>query len=129
MKNKPYFECTVMVIKPNEKGMERIQEEMMDSFTTNVPTDEDGKDAEWYRDLGLPVPEHLEVKNSSMMLSVDLDLEEDEIDITYKKTAIDKSCFAFVEENEKYGCTIYTKNSYELTVKESIEEILEKVYG
>lgn len=129
MKNKPYFKCTVMLIKPNEAGMERIKNEMLEGISPEKPTDENGQDAEWYRNLGLPVPEELNSSPKSTILSVDLELDDDEVDITYKDAVIDISEFAFIEQNEKFGCTLYTKNGYELIVKETIEEIIERVYG
>src|SRR5690625_4954818 len=91
MKNKPYFKCTVMLIKPNEAGMERIKNEMLYAIFPEKLTDENGVYAELYRNRGLSVPEELKSRPKSTILSVDLDLNDDEVDITYKVAVIDIS--------------------------------------
>lgn len=127
MKNKPYFEVTVMEVKPNQKGIDRIYSEMFPD--TSEPTDENGNTAEYYTNLGLPVPDNLKSKSSMSIIGQDLDLELDEIDVTYKKAIIEKSEFSFLEENVKLGSTLYTKSGFEMKIEENLDEIIKRVFG
>lgn len=124
MKNKPYFKYTSISIKPNQKGLDRIYKEMF-------PDDDNEEEhsAQWYRDLGLNVPEHLsEDEDKTKILGLDLELEDDEVDITEKPSFMMKDEVSFVEQNSKIGSTIYTKSGFEVRVKETKEEIINKLF-
>ena len=63
-----FLKLTRVLADVNEKGKRKIEDfvkEKYDFKLENLPTDEEGRTAEWYENLGMPVPEELQGNNNT----------------------------------------------------------------
>jgi hypothetical protein len=101
------LQLTLFSKVPNEKGIAKINK----ANSSKPITDEHGHDAEWYRDLNLPVPK---------------ELEEDDLDVTMSLLLINLDDFSSAVDDEEYT-HVYTKSGVKFDVHETVFEIDEQI--
>lgn len=107
----------------NEEAQKRL-DAFEDEDDYAEPTDENGRNAEWYQDLGLPVPDSLK-RSAQEYLQFDLekDYDEYEVDIT-----ISMKNFVMAVDHEEYGSTVYLSNGNNVEVIEDNSDINAQIW-
>jgi hypothetical protein len=115
------LQLTLFSKVPNEKGIAKINK----ANSSKPITDEHGHDAEWYRDLNLPVPKELEEDG---LVDGDgyINLEEDDLDVTMSLLLINLDDFSSAVDDEEYT-HVYTKSGVKFDVHETVFEINEQI--
>ena len=119
-----YF-ITVTVVSATLK--EEVQKELLklnsEYDVLDNKKDSLGRTAEFYEDLGIPIPEELQSDNEPEIFEV----KKEHYNIIEKKGRVRPSIIDFIVENDDSGCILYTNTDFTITVKESVEEIENKI--
>lgn len=117
-----FIELTVLTVRLKKETSENIK----DSFLNNKKSkDSYGRDAEFYRELGIDPPEELDSieQNEDGTFTVDEgDLETVESPAMFRLDSL-----VFFVAGEKEGSTIYLDIDYKAAVKETVKEIELKI--
>lgn len=108
------------ILTPTEKGQKKLDELNSKSYGQKV--DENGRSAEWYEDLGMPVPDELK-DNSSEDMEVYLTLKDDELSTSYSDTCFNTKYLIAIVDNQDQGSTLYLDGDIEILAKETEAEI------
>jgi hypothetical protein len=110
----------------------RIKKEVKDNITKSFmkgiggggqSKDSYGRDAEFYRDLGIDPPEEFEDNQETSQFKVD----EDDMEKLESPARFRLDSLIFFVAGEKEGSTIYLDIDYRASVKETVEEIEAKI--
>jgi uncharacterized protein YlzI (FlbEa/FlbD family) len=109
---------------PNERGMDKIK-----NITNKKNNKGSEKDAEWYIDMGLPVPE--DINNDIDFVPdengfIEIPLEEDEVDIKVYQMFINAELIDYMIQFDKFT-TLYLSDGTELNVEEKVDDINNKL--
>lgn len=119
-----FIDLTQIVVDVNDKGQEKLDRADL-NFLPNQSknSDEYGRDAEWYREAGLPVPEDLED-----FTTINVTLDGDDYDYKYLNYSCNVECIEGLKEvdaikGDRLVTLITTTSGDEITVAETIEQI------
>lgn len=107
-----------VITVPSEKGEKRIAQ----AKKGGVKTDENGKNADWYEDMGLKIPEHL-LQNDDVDQDGMIFLKDDEFEFDFVDCIVRLDDFSTCIDNQEIGSIIYLKDGSDIWVEETCEEI------
>jgi len=114
---KPIFlSLTSVLPTPTKKGQNKIAKASQGGSLT----DAEGRNAEWFETMNLPIPD--ELKDTNVQNGVVI-LEKDEIEFKFLECGVELSEISCYVDNEEMGCVIYCKDGSELWVDETADEI------
>lgn len=116
---------TVTVVTAKLK--KEIQEKLMklDSGSEFIDDKKDslGRTAQFYRELGIDIPEELQSEEGGKTFEI----KKEHYDIIEKSGKIKPSVIDFMVDNEDFGCILYVDTDFTIAVKETVEEIESKI--
>lgn len=110
-----YLTATKRVL--NESAQKRL-----DEFNYDEPTDSEGRSADWYADMNLPIPKDLK-QSEHIEFDPDTDYDEYEVDVI-----INLEDFTMAVDEEEYGSTIYLKSGHNIFVIQDTEDINAQIW-
>jgi len=122
---------TLTVIKANIK--KETKDKLLDLFNRPLDNiepikDSYGRDADFYKDLGVEPPEEFTIDYE------DEDFEEstfeigkDDYEIVERTGKFRPEIISFIVDNQDTGSTLYIKSDFSISVKETAEEIEQKI--
>lgn len=117
---KQFLLLTEVITVLNEKGEKRLNK----NTSNKTATDENGRDAEWYRELNIRPPKYLEEQESEIDEDGFMKLNDDELEFKFLATIIDSSEFLMATNDEEgFGSTITLKNLFTIKVEEDIDDV------
>lgn len=90
-----------------------------------VLKDEDGRTAEWYMDLGMRVPEHLE--NDEHEEDVFIEFDDEDFEDFHNYTVIPLKNFLFCTDKEFSGSILYLEGNLEIEILQSSREVQQQI--
>lgn len=84
--------------------------------------DEYGRTAEWYEEAGMPVPDDLLEQQDEQE-----EITEEDWDRFTADCYIDPTQIVLMVDNHDEGSTIYFKDKFDITVEETVEEIIKLI--
>lgn len=102
----------------NEEAQKRL-EAFEDEEGYSEPKDENGRNSEWYEDLGLPVPDSLKkLPQDYIQFDLEKDYDSYDVDIT-----INMKEFVMAIDHEEFGSTVYLSDGSNVEVVEDNDDI------
>lgn len=92
--------------------------------------DDYGRDAEFYKELGIDPPEDLyqdEYNDEDNFKEEVFHITKEDYDIIEKTGKFRPEVISFIVDNEDVGSTLYIKTDFTISVKESAEEVEQKI--
>lgn len=121
----PIIRIQSTILTPTEKGQKKLDE--LDSKSYGVEkTDEEGRTAEWFRNMNIKVPPELEEDEPEDM-EVYLTLKDGEISTSYSNTCFNTKYLIAIVDNSDQGSTVYLDGDIEILAKETEAEISELI--
>jgi hypothetical protein len=109
------------------KIKEEVRKKLVDSTKKIIPKvprkDSLGNTPNFYKELGIDPPEDFKEDLENEVFEIkksDYELEE-------KLAKIRPELIEFMVNNEEFGCTLYVSKDFTITVKESVEEVENKI--
>lgn len=102
-----------------------VEDKIKGANNVSIPKDSSGLTKEWYEDMGLPVPEELSGNTYETIESIVV--TKDDFDYKFKDCYIDIVDISILADFYDEGCEITTKNGDVLNVKETSEEVYNKI--
>lgn len=118
-----FITVTVVTAKLKKEVKDKFIELSSKLGVSEPNKDDFGRSAQYYIDLGIDPPEELKQRNSPQSL----DITKEDYDIIEKTGKVKISIITFFVDNEDFGSTIYTDTDFTITVKETSEEIENKI--
>lgn len=117
-----FIELTVVTVRLKKETSDSIKETFLGKKDSK---DSYGRDAEFYRELGIDPPEELDspIENEDGTFNVD----ENDLETIESPAMFRLDSLIFFVAGEKEGSTIYLDIDYRASVKESVKEIGEKI--
>jgi len=112
---------TSVIIVPSQAGEEKIERAL--NKKTGEKRDDYNRNAEWYQDMNLPVPDHLLEEDSDMDSDGNIFLREEEMEWDFMDCIINLKNFQTAIDNQQIGCVVYTQQGDEIHVSETVEEV------
>lgn len=112
------------ILTPTEKGQKKL--DSLKNSAYGLKTDEHGKTADWYEDVGIPVPDELK-EDYTEDIEVYLTLKDGEISTSYSNTCFNTDYLIAIVDNQDMGSTVYLENDIEILAKETEAEIHELI--
>lgn len=106
----------------NEAAQKRL-DEFDDYDEDEEPVDEHGRNAQWYEDVGMRVPQDL-IDKKKEFLEFDLDEDYDEYKVSVN---INLDDFSMMIDNFDYGSVVYLKSGTNLEVIEETDDIYNQI--
>ena len=105
---------------PNSEGEKKI----VKALENKEKTDDNGKNLEWYKDMGLRPPKDMEEEDVPE-ISEDgfMKLKPSEFEYDFVDCVLRLDDFSSCIDNQEIGSIIYTRHADEIWVEESSEEI------
>jgi hypothetical protein len=120
-----FLELTVITMRLKEEATDNLKKSITKGFGGNKPSkDSYGRDAEFYRDLGIDPPDEIE---DGFDEEEAFSVNEEDIEIVESPGAFRLDSLMFFVAGEKEGSTIYLDIDYKASVKETVEEIKAKI--
>lgn len=109
----------------------KLKKEVKDKFfkldsgigATGTKKDSFGRDAKFYKDLGVELPQELIEEDDSQIPEI----KKEDYDIIENVGKVKPSTISFFVDNEEIGCTLYVDTDFTIAVKETAEEIHTKI--
>ena len=117
-----FITVTVVTAKLKKEVQEKLMKLNSGAQMREPKKDSLGRDAQFFKDLGIEVPEDLQSEESSTF-----EIKKEHYDIVEKVGKIKPSIVDFMVDNEDFGCVIYVKSDFTITVKETAEEVESKI--
>ena len=117
-----FIELTVVTVRLKKETSENIKSSFLNGKKSK---DSYGRDAEFYRELGIEPPEELDsvTQNEDGTFSVD----ENDLETIESPAMFRLDSLIFFVSGEKEGSTIYLDIDYRASVKETVKEIGDKI--
>lgn len=118
-----FITVTVVTAKLKKEVKEKLMK--MGSDYDNVKSKKDslGRTAEFYQELGIDIPEELQSEDGMKTFEI----KKEHYDIIEKVGKIKPSIIDFMVDNDDFGCTLYVDTDFTITVKETVEEVENKI--
>ena len=118
-----FITVTVVTAKLKKEVKEKLIKMSSGSEFPEDKKDSLGNTAEFYKDLGIDIPEELQAEDSIK----GFEIKKEDYDIIEKPGKIKPSVIDFMVDNDDFGCTIYVDTDFTVTVKETVEEIENRI--
>ena len=119
-----FIDLTVITMRLKKEVKDNITKSFMKGIGGGGQSkDSYGRDAEFYRDLGIDPPEEFEDNQETSQFKVD----EDDMEKLESPARFRLDSLVFFVAGEKEGSTIYLDIDYRASVKETVEEIETKI--
>jgi hypothetical protein len=119
-----FIDLTVITMRLKKEVKDNITKSFMKGIGGGGQSkDSYGRDAEFYRDLGIDPPEEFEDNQETSQFKVD----EDDMEKLESPARFRLDSLVFFVAGEKEGSTIYLDIDYRASVKETVEEIEAKI--
>lgn len=120
-----FLELTVITMRLKKEVTDNLKKSIMKGIGGNKSSkDSYGRDAEFYRELGIDPPEEIEDEyNKDGAFSV----KEEDMEMIESPGVFRLDSLMFFVAGEKEGSTIYLDIDYKASVKETVEEIKAKI--
>jgi hypothetical protein len=119
-----FIDLTVITMRLKKEVKDNITKSFMKGIGGGGQSkDSYGRDAEFYRDLGIDPPEEFEDNQETSQFKVD----EDDMEKLESPARFRLDSLIFFVAGEKEGSTIYLDIDYRASVKETVEEIETKI--
>lgn len=121
-----FINLTVVTVRLKKEAKDNITKSFLGNHKSNASKDDYGRDADFYRELGIDPPDDLE---SGVVTSQGNTFKVDENDLeTIESPAMFRlDSLVFFVAGEKEGSTIYLDIDYKASVKETVKEIELKI--
>lgn len=116
-----FIMLTVVTTELKQETTDSILRNLAGRSDNSSKKDSYGRDADFYTELGIDVPEEL---NDSIQED---DSDNDLYDIIEAEGAFRPETITFAVANKDIGSTIYIDVDYKIAVKESLAEIIQKI--
>lgn len=120
-----FIDLTVITVRLKKDVTDNITQSFLGGAGKSGTKDAYGRDAEFYRELGIDPPEDLDedgINPDGSFTVSEKDLETIESPARFRLDSL-----IFFVAGEKEGSTIYLDIDYKASVKESVEEIEDKI--
>lgn len=114
-----FVELTVITYKLKQEVNDDIKKTFLGGVNVNKSKDSYGRDAEFYRDLGIEPPEEFDEDEETKVF----DIKDEHFDVVESPSRFKVDNIVFFVADEKGGSTIYLDIDYSASVKETVEEI------
>lgn len=114
-----FVELTVITYKLKQEVNDDIKKTFLGGVNVNKSKDSYGRDAEFYRDLGIDPPEEFDEEEETKVF----DIKDEHFDVIESPSRFKVDNIVFFVADEKGGSTIYIDIDYSASVKETVEEI------
>jgi hypothetical protein len=114
-----FVALTVITYKLKKEVNDNIKKTFLGGVNTSKSKDDYGRDAEFYRDLGIEPPEEFDQEEETQVF----DIKDEDFDVVESPARFKVENLVFFVADEKGGSTIYVDMDYSASVKESVEEI------
>ena len=118
-----FITVTVVTAKLKKEVQEKLMKMSSGSEVIENKKDSLGRTAEFYQELGIDVPEELQSEDGAKTFEI----KKEHYDIVEKAGKIKPSVIDFMVDNEDFGCILYVDTDFTITVKETVEEIENKI--
>lgn len=119
-----FINLTVVTMRLKKEVKDNIAKSFMKGINGGkAPKDSYGKDAEFYRDLGIDPPEEFDDEPETSQFKV----AEDDMETIESPAMFRLDSLIFFVSGEKEGSTIYLDIDYKASVKETVKEIELKI--
>ena len=118
-----FITVTVVTAKLKKEVQEKLIKMSSGSEIIENKKDSFGRTAEFYQELGIDVPEELQSEEGVKTFEI----KKEHYDIIEKTGKIKPSMIDFMVDNEDFGCILYVDTDFTITVKETVEEIENKI--
>lgn len=118
-----FITVTVVTAKLKKEVQEKLIKMSSGSEIIENKKDSFGRTAEFYQELGIDVPEELQSEEGAKTFEI----KKEHYDIIEKTGKIKPSMIDFMVDNEDFGCILYVDTDFTITVKETVEEIENKI--
>lgn len=108
----------------NEAGEKKLKEATSEA----VLKDENGYTAEWFEDMGLPVPDNLKDTRPEIDENGFMELAPDELTYDFQNRFIDITDLLTVVEADEFGTVLEFKNGLSYWAEEDLFEIYARIY-
>jgi hypothetical protein len=115
-----FVELTVITYKLKQEVNDSIKKTFLGGVNTNKSKDSYGRDAEFYRDLGIEPPEDLDDEEQQDKV---FNIKDEDFEVVESPSRFKVDNIVFFVADDKGGSTIYIDIDYSASVKESVEEI------
>ena len=125
-----FIKLTRVLADVNEKGLVKMEQQIREKFDQteeDEATDGYGRTAEWYKEMGIPVPDDLDEGGSSIRGiqfagHINVDLDEGDYDYSYFEYLCNLEYVESIEQTETFTLIGFTSGS-EVSVVETVEQI------
>lgn len=118
-----FITVTVVTAKLKKEVQEKLLKLNSGQSLQEPKKDSLGRSAEFFKELGIDVPEDLKDESSQ----VPFEITKEHYDIEEKMGKIKPRVIDFMVDNEDFGCVLYVDTDFTITVKETVEEIESKI--
>jgi hypothetical protein len=124
MSKKKYIFVTEVITILNEAGEKKLKEATSDGEAT----DEHGRTAEWYEDIGIPIPDSLVNRRPEIDEDGFMNLSPDEFTYDFQNRFIDMTDFFTAVEADEFGTIIQFNNGVTFWLEEDLFEVYARIY-
>lgn len=124
MSIKNYIFFTEVITILNEVGEKKLKK----ATSTSQPKDENGFTAEWYEDMGLPIPDSLVDDRPEIDEEGFMKLEEGEFTYDFQNRFIDMKGFSGAVEADEFGTVIEFYDGRSYWIEEDLFEVYTRIY-
>jgi hypothetical protein len=118
-----FITVTVVTAKLKKEVQDKLMKIGSDSEFIDNKKDSLGRTAEFYQELGIDVPEELQSEGGTKTFEI----KKEHYNIIEKSGKIKPSVIDFMVDNEDFGCILYVDTDFTITVKETVEEVENKI--
>ena len=118
-----FITVTVVTAKLKKEVQEKLMKLNSNPEMFNNKKDSLGRTAEFYKQLGIDIPEELQSESDGKTFEI----KKEHYDIVEKSGKIKPSVIDFMVDNEDFGCILYVDTDFTIAVKETVEEIEDKI--
>lgn len=115
-----FIDLTVITVRLKKDALDTIQGSFLEGYEKNASKDSYGRDADFYKELGIDPPEDLDTDKS-------LELKEEDLETIESPARFRPENISFFVSGDKTGSTVYLDLDYKVSVKETVEEIELKI--
>lgn len=121
-----FISLTVVTVRLKKETKDNITKSFLGNTKNGSSKDDYGRDAAFYRELGINPPEELE-SGVATSQSNTFKVDENDLETIESPAMFRLDSLVFFVAGEKGGSTIYLDIDYKASVKETVEEIELKI--
>lgn len=120
-----FIDLTVITMRLKKEVTDNLKKSIMKNIGGSKPSkDSYGRDAEFYRELGIDPPDEIDDEFEE---GGTFDVKEEDMEMIESPGMFRLDSLMFFVAGEKEGSTIYLDIDYKASVKETVEEIKAKI--